>query len=140
ENATVPIEQLPPMDYVPLSEKGEPGGVAELDSSRGLLKAQVPYVSGSWTGNGSITRTLTTGFRPSAVFIYPVDIERGASGLSKGFFESGGQFSRLFGGLFFGGEAVICNVGTTETAIVRNAVTLVTDGFRVKEETVTDGR
>lgn len=41
ENARVPIEQLPPMDYVPLTEKGVPGGVATLDNAGHVPREQL---------------------------------------------------------------------------------------------------
>lgn len=41
ENAKVPLEQLPPLDFIPTSEKGAPGGVATLDNEGEVPKEQL---------------------------------------------------------------------------------------------------
>lgn len=49
-NATVPIDQLPPMDYVKLSDRGIAGGVATLDSSADVPRNQLGNIPIRTTG------------------------------------------------------------------------------------------
>lgn len=50
ETGKVPASQLPPMDYVPTSEKGAAGGVATLDSSGKLTDTQKPAYTAAEVG------------------------------------------------------------------------------------------
>ena len=42
ETGKIPQEQLPELDFIPNSEKGQPNGVAELDKDKKLKAEQVP--------------------------------------------------------------------------------------------------
>lgn len=53
ENAKVPLEQLPPLDFIPISEKGVPNGVATLDTDR---KVTITQLRDNWSG-GTYTTT-----------------------------------------------------------------------------------
>lgn len=50
----IPNEQLPPMDYIPLSQKGVSGGVATLDESGKVPASQIPEVKMDYEPLGSI--------------------------------------------------------------------------------------
>lgn len=79
-----PLDQLPNLDYVPLSQKGAPGGVATLDGEGNL--AQIPFVTGAYTGNGVTSRIINLGFRPSAVLVIARDFAtNSSSGMYSGF-------------------------------------------------------
>lgn len=61
ETGKVPASQLPPMDYVPNSEKGAAGGVATLDSSGKLKEAQKPAYTAADVGAIATPAGGTTG-------------------------------------------------------------------------------
>jgi len=50
-----------------VATKGQTGGLASLDSGGNLV--QKPYVTGTYTGDGGASRSISLGFKPSAVFI-----------------------------------------------------------------------
>lgn len=90
ETGKVPAEQLPPMDYVPNSEKGAAGGVATLDGTGKVPSAQLPsmnYIPTSEKGvangvatldaNGKLADTQKPAYTASEVGADPVGTAAG---------------------------------------------------------------
>src|SRR5690554_6825309 len=77
ENAKVPLEQLPPLDFIPTSEKGAPGGVATLDTDG---KVTITQLRDNWSG-GTYTitrsfpkRTITNDFYTYSIQTFTINV------------------------------------------------------------------
>ncbi|RFU70341.1 hypothetical protein D0469_07000 [Peribacillus saganii] len=70
------------------AEKAQPNGIATLDAN-GIL-AQLPYVTGTYTGNGVNGRLIDLGFRPSAVLVAAMGGKQFEAGTNNYFYALGG--------------------------------------------------
>lgn len=110
---------------IPMSKFGTPVGVATLNTS-GVLD-QKPYITGTYTGNGSASRLINLGFTPTAIFVIAKD------GDIKAWDALNAWQVYYYGGLAIYGLPVTTGITTDDAGATVNekVIEIATGGFNV---------
>jgi len=121
-----------------VATKGQSNGLATLDSSGNLV--QKPYVAGLYTGDNLASRSISLGFRPSAVLIIPYRNDAYVKGVPIDCYSanefSGYTYGYIYGGSFIDGASTLSQLISYSVTVTTTPLTITDNGFTVYKEEI----